>query len=418
MHALGPLLLSLAALILATRLLGELAQRFGQPSVLGELVAGVVLGPSVFRVIDAGDPVLSAFAGLGVIILLFEVGLHTDLRSLRAVGKEAFTVASVGVVVPFVGGYFAVRALGFSSLQSLIAGAALTATSIGISARSLRDVGRLDTDEGQVVLGAAVIDDLIGLIILGVVTGVATGNEMSGWGVVRLTGLAVGFIALALAVGSYAVPPIFRLVERLRTTGALGLIALAFALLLAWLAQASGSAMIVGALAAGLVLHHTPQRREIEQSVTRLGHLFVPIFFACVGAAVDLRSLATPQMLVVALVITVVGVAGKLVAGFSLRKFEGNRLLVGVAMIPRGEVGLIFAQVGLASGAIGPGEFGAIMTMVVVTTLVTPPWLGALARSTKPRTPDRSGDGLDDLVSGARPMTPRATQPVFRQRDS
>ncbi len=418
MHDLGPLLLALAALILATRLLGEVAQRLGQPSVLGELLAGVLLGPSVFSAVDPGDPVIRAFAGLGILILLFEIGLHTDLRSLREVGKEAVSVAAVGVVVPFVVGFFVVQALGFTAIQSLVAGAALTATSIGISARTLRDVGRLETPEGQIVLGAAVLDDLIGLIILGVVAGVAAGNHVSVWSVARLSGLALGFVAVALAVGSYAVPPIFRVVERLRTTGALGLIALAFALLLAWLAETSGSAMIIGALAAGLVLHHTPQRREIERSVTQIGYLFVPIFFASVGAAVDLHALAEPIALIAGLAITIVGVAGKIASGYALRNFDGSRLFVGVAMIPRGEVGLIFAQVGFASGAIGAGEFGAIMLMVVVTTLITPPWLGVLARSTKLRTPDLSGDGLDDLVAGARPMTPRYTQPVKRDKNA
>ncbi len=418
MHDLGPLLLALAALILATRLLGEVAQRLGQPSVLGELLAGVLLGPSVFSAVDPGDPVIRAFAGLGILILLFEIGLHTDLRSLREVGKEAVSVAAVGVVVPFVVGFFVVQALGFTAIQSLVAGAALTATSIGISARTLRDVGRLETPEGQIVLGAAVLDDLIGLIILGVVAGVAAGNHVSVWSVARLSGLALGFVAVALAVGSYTVPPIFRVVERLRTTGALGLIALAFALLLAWLAETSGSAMIIGALAAGLVLHHTPQRREIERSVTQIGYLFVPIFFASVGAAVDLHALAEPIALIAGLAITIVGVAGKIASGYALRNFDGSRLFVGVAMIPRGEVGLIFAQVGFASGAIGAGEFGAIMLMVVVTTLITPPWLGVLARSTKLRTPDLSGDGLDDLVAGARPMTPRYTQPVKRDKNA
>jgi len=418
MHDLGPLLLALAALILATRLLGEVAQRLGQPSVLGELLAGVLLGPSVFGAVDPGDPVIRAFAGLGILILLFEIGLHTDLRSLREVGKEAVSVAAVGVVVPFVAGFVVVQALGFTAIQSLVAGAALTATSIGISARTLRDVGRLETPEGQIVLGAAVLDDLIGLIILGVVAGVAAGNHVSVWSVARLSGLALGFVAVALAVGSYAVPPIFRVVERLRTTGALGLIALAFALLLAWLAETSGSAMIMGALAAGLVLHHTPQRREIERSVTQIGYLFVPIFFASVGAAIDLHALAEPIALITGLAITIVGVAGKIASGYALRNFDGSRLFVGVAMIPRGEVGLIFAQVGFASGAIGAGEFGAIMLMVVVTTLITPPWLGVLARSTKLRTPDLSGDGLDDLVAGARRMTPRYTQPVKRDKNA
>lgn len=418
MHELGPLLLALATLILATRLLGEVSQRLGQPSVLGELLAGVLLGPSVFSAVDPGDPVIRAFAGLGILILLFEIGLHTDLRSLREVGKEAVSVAAVGVVVPFVAGFVVLQALGFTAIQSLVAGAALTATSIGISARTLRDVGRLETPEGQIVLGAAVIDDLIGLIILGVVAGVAAGNHVSVWSVARLSGLALGFVAVALAVGSYAVPPIFRVVERLRTTGALGLIALAFALLLAWLAETSGSAMIMGALAAGLVLHHTPQRREIERSVTQIGYLFVPIFFASVGAAVDLHALAEPVALIAGLAITIVGVAGKIASGYALRNFDGSRLFVGVAMIPRGEVGLIFAQVGFASGAIGAGEFGAIMLMVVVTTLITPFWLGVLARSTKLRTPDLSGDGLDDLVAGARPMTPRYTQPVKRDKNA
>ena len=416
MHDLGPLLLSLAALILATRLLGEAAQRLGQPAVLGELLAGVLLGPSVFRVIDPGDPVISAFGGLGVLILLFEIGLHTDLRSLRAVGKEAFTVAFVGVVVPFIGGFYTVKALGFTTIQALVAGAALTATSIGISARTLRDVGRLDTPEGQIVLGAAVIDDLIGLIILGVVSGVAAGQVVDVWSVSRMTALAVGFVAVALVVGSFAAPPVFRVVERLRTTGALGLIALAFALLLAWLAEASGSAVIIGALAAGLVLHHTPQRREIERGVTQIGYFFVPIFFAGIGASVDLSALAQPIALIVGLAITVVGVAGKVASGFALRNFEGSRLLVGVAMIPRGEVGLIFAQVGLASGAIAAGEFGAIMLMVVATTVIAPPWIGVLARSSTPWTPDQPGDGLDDLVAGARTLTPRSTRAVQREK--
>lgn len=416
MHSLAPLLLTLAALILATKLLGEVAQRLGQPAVLGELLGGVLLGPSVLGIVSPSDPVVASFAGLGVLILLFEIGLHTDLRSLRETGRHAVAVASVGVVVPFVAGYFATLALGYGTLPALVAGSALTATSIGISARVLRDVGRLDTPEGQIVLGAAVLDDLIGLVILSVVATIAAGHEVSTWVVARTGGVAVGFVAVALAVGLFAVPPIFRVVERLRITGALGLIALAFALLLAWAAESSGSAMIIGALAAGLVLHQTPQRREIERSVTTLGYFFVPIFFAGVGAAVDLRALASGPTLLLGGALIVTGVLGKLASMFALRGFDGNRLLVGVAMIPRGEVGLIFAQVGLATGAIAAGEYGALMLMVVVTTIITPPWLAVIAHSTKPRTPDYSGDGLDELVGGARPMTPRSTQAVKRDR--
>lgn len=414
MHNLAPLLVTLAALILATKLVGELAQRIGQPAVLGELLAGVLLGPSLLRVVAPTDPVLEALAMLGVLILLFEIGLHTDIRSLRDVGKHAAVVALVGVVAPFAGGYIVGIALGFTPLEALVAGAALTATSIGISARVLRDLGRLDTPEGQVVLGAAVLDDLIGLIILSVVTAAVAGAGISAFGIAKSAAVAIGFVAAALAVGSFAVPPIFRIVERLRTTGALGLIALAFAFLLAWAADASGSAMIIGALAAGMVLHRTPQRAMIERSVTQLGYFFVPIFFAVIGAMIDLRALATPSALIAGVALTVVGIAGKLVSGYALRGFDGNRLVVGVAMIPRGEVGLIFAHAGIATGAIAAGQFGAIMLMVIATTLVTPPWLSAVTRTKATRTVDPTGEGLGDLVSGARPMTPRSTQPVKR----
>ncbi|MEA3246903.1 MAG: cation:proton antiporter [Gemmatimonadota bacterium] len=414
-HDLGPLLLALAALILGTKLLAELSQRFGQPAVLGELLAGVLLGKSVFGVVDADDPVLYAMAELGVLILLFEIGLHTDVRSLRKVGGQAVTVALVGVVAPFVGGYFVTLALGFNTIESLVAGAALTATSIGISARVLRDIGKLDTPEGQIVLGAAVLDDLLGLIILSVVSVLVAGEAITVLGVSRIAGLALGFVVIAFLAGSYFVPPIFRVVERLRTTGALGLIALAFALVLATIAKASGSAMIVGALAAGLVLHDTPQRRDIEGSLTQLGYFFVPIFFAVVGASVDLAALADARALQVGVMLTVIGVVGKLVTGWAPRPFEGSRMLIGVAMIPRGEVGLIFAQVALGSGAIAGGEFGAIMMMVVVTTLITPPWLNSIVRA-----PDGSRsdtgimNGLSDLVTGVRRTVRRATRPVLR----
>ncbi len=417
MHNLGPLLLALAAIIVATKVLGDIAQRFKQPAVLGELIAGVLLGKSLLGVIDAHDAVLSALAEIGVLILLFEIGLHTDLRSLRRVGSQALVVAIVGVAVPFAGGYYAAAALGFGTIESLVAGAALTATSIGISARVLRDIGQLDTPEGQIVLGAAVLDDLLGLVILSVVSAIVAGAEVTVLSVGRTTGLALGFVALAVALGSMAVPPIFKLVEQLRTTGALGLVALAFAFLMAVVAEASGSAMIVGALAAGLVLHGTPQRHEIERNVTQLGYFFVPVFFAVVGASVDLSALADSRALLVGGILTVIGIVGKLITGWSLWKFEGNRWLVGVAMIPRGEVGLIFAQVGLASGAIAAGEFGAIMMMVVATTLITPPWLSAVTRTKARNVFDPTGEGLDDLVAGARPMTPRSTQPVVRSKD-
>lgn len=408
--AIPALLLTLVAVILGTKLLGEIAQRLGQPAVLGELVAGVLLGGSVLGLLDPADSVIAALSEIGVLVLLFTIGLHTDLRALRRVGSAAVLVALVGVALPFGAGYLAASALGVPPIPALVCGAALTATSIGISARVLSDLGRLDTRDGQVVLGAAVLDDIVGLVILAIVSQVATGGAVEGLDVARTAGVALGFVALALALGSVAIPPLFRLVERVRGSGALGLIALAFAFGLAVLAAKVGSAMIVGAFAAGLILHPTQQRHDIENAATELGHFFVPIFFAAVGAAVDLRALAEPRALLVGAALVVTGVLGKMAAGYAPVRHRGDKLLIGVAMVPRGEVGLIFAQMGLATGAITGDLFGAIMLMVLVTTLVTPPLLGMVAARRRierrgfPRS-DVEG-GIDDLVAG----TSRSTE--------
>jgi Kef-type K+ transport system membrane component KefB len=375
-----PLLIALAAIIVATKLFGELARRFAQPTVLGELLAGVIVGGSMLGVVDPRDPAMHALGDLGLFVLIFQIGLHTDVRSLRRVGGSAITVAVAGVVLPFVGGFFATRALGASALAAVIAGASLTATSMAISARVLGDKGALRTREGQVVLGAALADDVIGLIILSIVVALAAGTSVSVSDVARISAVSVGFIVIALAVGRYAVPPLFRVLDTVRANGALGMLGIAFGLLLAALAVASGTAMIIGAFVAGMILHPTPHRHEIERATGQIGHFLVPVFFAVVGASVDLAALASRPALEAGAALIAVGVAGKVLAGFAPWSFKGNKLLIGVAMVPRGEVGLIFAQMGLATGAIAPQLFAAIMLMVVVTTFVTPPLLGAVIR--------------------------------------
>ncbi len=398
----GPLLLTLVAVIAATKLLGVLAQRIGQPAVLGELIAGVLLGASALRLFAPADPVLHAMSELGVLILLFQIGLHTDLRALAKVGATALFAGTVGVILPFAGGFAVAQWMGIEMLPSIVIGASLTATSIGISARVLSDLGQLKTPEGQVVIGAAVFDDVIGLIILSIVASMVAGAELTLGGIGVTTLGAVGFVVVAIALGSVAIPPLFQLVEKIRVTGALGIIALGFALALAWLANRLGSAMIIGAFAAGLILHPTPQRREIEESATQLGFFFVPIFFASVGASVEVAALLTREALVVGSLLIVVGVAGKVLAGFAPWWFRGNKLLVGVALVPRGEVGLIFAQLGLATGVLTNERFGAVMLMVVATTFLTPPLLGMIAAR---RSPDDVGGpddhGIDDLVAGS-----------------
>jgi Kef-type K+ transport system membrane component KefB len=251
-----------------------------------------------------------------------------------------------------------------------------------------------------------VIDDIIGLIILAVLSAAVVGQGVTVGGVVKLAAIAIGFVVAAVALGGPVATLGQRGARRFKSSGTLGLMALAFAFALAWLADLSGSALIVGAFAAGLVFDARHDRREIEQSTSMVGFFFVPIFFASVGAAVSLDALATPRALAVGGVLVVVGIIGKVAAGFVPYWFRGRRLLVGVAMVPRGEVGLIFAQMGLASGGIDNELFGAVMLMVLVTTLVTPPLLAKVVRRARPTSPPAEHApfqehwGIDDFVAG------------------
>src|SRR5690606_18970759 len=243
------------------------------------------------------------------------------------------------------------------------------------------------------------LDDVVGLVILSVVSSMLAGAALTVGGITQTAAIAIGFVVVAIAIGSLAVPPLIRLVARVQMTGALGIIALGFALLLALVAVRSGSAMIIGAFAAGLILHPTPQRKEIERSATQLGYFFVPIFFASVGASVDLSTLFTRDAQVIGGLLLVVGVAGKFVAGHAPWWFKGDKHLVGVAMIPRGEVGLIFAQMGLVSGALTSAQFSGLMLMVFATTFMTPPLLGLIAKRRAADAEDAADQaGIDDLV--------------------
>lgn len=397
------LFLVLAALVTAARLGGALAQRLGQPTVLGELIVGVLLGPSVLGVVYPDDPSIHLLSEFGVVILLFQIGLHTDLRQLIRVGGAASAVGAVGVALPFGLGFLAASLFGLGVLPAVVCGAALTATSIGISARILGDLGELESLEGRTVLGAAVLDDIVGLVILAVVAGMASGGEVSATSVVRTSAVAVGFLIVALGLGRFVVPRLFDVVDRLPVAGTTGAIAMAFAVAMAALAERSGSAPIIGAFAAGLVLYDTPQRRTIESATAVLGHFFVPVFFASVGAAVDLGAMRDPQALAIGGVLLAIGIVGKFVAGYAPFWLPMRHSMVGVAMIPRGEVGLIFAQMGLTTGALTPALFGALMMMVIGTTVITPLWLALLVRrGGGGRGPRPDIGSLDDLVSGQR----------------
>ena len=376
-------LLTLIAIFIAAKLFGELAERIGQPAVLGELIGGMIVGVSGLHLVDPHDVTVHLLSELGVILLLFLIGLETDLGKLISVGGPATAVAVVGVALPFGGGYAFGYMLGMSTMVAIFLGAALTATSVGITARVLSDLGHLQDDESQIVLGAAVVDDIIGLILLTLVGTLAAGGALTLAGVGRVVLIAFGFVILAILIGSKLAPALIRAIDRIEMNKGLFFSAIVFAFVLAFIAQKVGSAIIIGSFAAGLVLARTERGKDIEREVHDIAQFFVPIFFVVVGAAIDVRSLNPFQadsrhFLLVGLGLTAIAVIGKVAAGFVVTKKGLRRIVIGIGMVPRGEVGLIFAQIGLTAGLITGGMYSAVALMVMLTTLITPPLLRKL----------------------------------------
>ncbi len=415
--AVGENLLWLALILMSARLFAPLAQRIGFPAVLGELLLGVVLGNlsllgiGLFDTI-AKDPIIAFIAELGVIVLLLQIGLETRLADLMKVGARAAAVGSVGIVVPFALGAFIVGPLllpGQTQNTYLFLGATLAATSVGITGRVFRDLGKLGTPAARIVLGAAVIDDVLGLVILAVVTSLVQAGSVSAGEVIWIIAKAVLFLGGSIWLGRLIAPHSSRWLARL-DAGPSMLFAqvLATGLALAWLAHAIGLAPIIGAFAAGLLFEPLFLKdferplivREIEpllpsdhptlvdslrpvlvkhaghqheHMIEPIGYFFVPVFFVLTGMQVDLRTLADPAIVAVALGITAAAVAGKLAAGWCAR--SAGAWVVGWGMVPRGEVGLIFAMVGRQLGVMDEAMFSVIVIMVILTTLITPPVL-------------------------------------------
>ncbi len=393
-------LLALAIVLFAARAGGELAVRLGQPAVLGELGAGIVLGnlPLVgIHTLDfiGSDPTIQVLSQLGVLLLLFEVGLEATVTEMQEVGLSAVLVAFLGVAAPFafgwgVGGWFLP---GDGALSHAFLGAALTATSIGITARVLKDLGLSRGREAGIILGAAVLDDVLGLVILAVVIGAAnaidTGSTLSVGRVLLVVGKACGFLVAALLVGVAVARRAVRASAHLMAPGALLAVGLGWCFALAWLAHLVGLAPIVGAFAAGLVLEPdlytrftARGERGLEEQVHPLSSFLVPVFFVTTGTHTDLADFADAPTVLLALVLTIAAIAGKLASslGARVRGARVDRLSIGIGMIPRGEVGLIFANIGVTLTVHGQpllstSTFSALVIMVMVTTLVTPPLL-------------------------------------------
>jgi Kef-type K+ transport system membrane component KefB len=390
--------LALAVILATAKLGGHLAERVGQPAVLGELVAGIALGNLGLAGISWLDPVktdttVDILARLGAIILLFEVGLDSTVREMLQVGGRSLAVALLGVLAPWALGWAvgAVLLPDHSVYVHIFLGAVLTATSVGITARVLRDLGRAQSPEARIILGAAVIDDVLGLVILAVVAGVIAaadvGAAFSPADIALVLGKAVAFLVGVLWLGLWISPRIFRGAALLRGEGVLLSTALVLCLLLSWLAAAVGLAPIVGAYAAGLILEPVHSRdftdrgvHSLEELVRPIAAFLVPVFFVVVGMRVDLSTLARGDVLGLAAALTLAAVVGKQLCALGALGAPLDRLSIGIGMIPRGEVGLIFANIGLGlkvggERIIDPAIYGALVVMVMLTTLVTPPAL-------------------------------------------
>jgi len=377
---------------------GELAIRAGQPPVLGELLAGVVVGNIALTGFTGFEGLkhqasLELFAELGVLILLFEVGLESSVPQMLRVGFTAFSVAVLGVVAPFALGWAVSAWLSPEASVYLHAfiGATLCATSVGITARVLQDLGRSKELEARVILGAAVIDDVLGLVILSAVTGLILaadrGEPFSTWTVLAPLAKAVVFLAGSLTLGVALVPRILRAGLRVRVSGVLLALSLAFCFALSGLAALIGLAPIVGAFAAGLILEPIHYKEYVERGehslevlVHPIGAFLIPVFFVLIGVRTDLRTLADPGILVLAGALTIAAILGKQACSLGVIGTRADRLTIGLGMIPRGEVGLIFANIGLSLTIAGErivddATFSAIVVMVIVTTLATPPAL-------------------------------------------
>jgi Kef-type K+ transport system membrane component KefB len=383
--------IQLAGILIAARIAAEIATRLGAPSVIGELAAGIILGPSVLAWLEPTE-VIRLLAEIGIILLLFEVGLETDIGRLVKSGSRAVTVAIAGFVIPFGLGYAVSRYLfGHEVLLALFVGGTLTATSIGVTVRILRDVRRQNSREGQIVLGAAVIDDILGVLLLALLYDLSESGDLS----------AVNLGRLALFIGIFFVtaPLAAKLISYLighyhRVTQIPGLVAtsiVSLVMVFAWLANFVGSPELLGGFAAGLALSRRfflpfgialarDQRfaDEVERDMKPIVQLFTPIFFVTVGLSLDLHEVEWTSAFIwlFSLSVAFIAIAGKIAGGYLLvREHWLMRTAVGMAMVPRGEVGLIYAELGRAAGIFDKATYAAVVLVIAYTTLFSPFWI-------------------------------------------
>lgn len=389
MDPISPVMLGVVIILIAAKIGGELARKFNQPAVLGELMVGIFLGNTVFFTgwgfaeFLQENPFLDYMGRFGALILLCRVGIETDVAAMMESRVSAFFVAVAGVVAPCVLGYPITLYLlpDIHPHTRLIIITALCATSVGITTRVFEDLGKLQMPEARIVLGAAIFDDVLGLLILSVVTSVITTGSFALGSMFNIAVYAAVFLSIAAVVSLKFTHVIGEYISRFHAEGMKMVFAVSTCFLLAYIADGIGLAPIVGAFAAGLILRDIKVKdfqgheHEMDEMIRPAYLVFVPMFFITMGAHVRLEAFLDKSTVLLAVSISVAAVLGKLVAGLFARGKNLNRLCIGVAMIPRGEVGLIFASMGLSLGVLDDTTYSALVIMIMFTTLITPPLL-------------------------------------------
>jgi len=383
--------LQLAAILIGARLGGEVAARLGAPSVIGELAAGIVLGPSVLGWLEIND-MIQLLAEIGIIMLLFEVGLETDLGRLARAGRKSVVVAVGGFAIPFVLGYATSRyAFGQEPIVALFIGGTLTATSIGVTVRVLRDVGRQNSAEGQIVLGAAVLDDILGVLLLAFLFHFSSTGELDLGGTAQLLVLIVAFFLLAPVAAKFVAYVMGHYRQLAQLPGLVATMIVSLIFLSAWVAHAVGAPELLGGFTAGIALSRrfvlplgvalrrdARFSREVEQDMKPIVQLFTPIFFVAVGLSLDLTAVdwLSPFIWTFSIGFAFIAITAKIAAGYLLwREHWLMRTAIGMAMVPRGEVGLIFAELGRAAGLFDDSLYAGIVLVIAYTTLLSPFWI-------------------------------------------
>ena len=375
-NLIGQILLKFLIILIAAKLAGWACHRLKQSAVLGELLVGMLLGVSLFNIITPEIKEIFTFlAEFGVIILLFEVGLESNIYKLLKVGLASTLVAVVGVVLPFFMGFFLFQSLGYSALVSMFVGATLTATSVGVTMRIFSEKNAIDSNEGKVILGAAVIDDVLGLIILSVLAGIVEFGKVSLFNIGKISLFSILFLAGSIYLGIKIAPYLLKLAKKLEVKRTYAITAIVFAFGLAYIANWIGLATIVGAFAAGLILETREDKDHIRERIRPLADVFVPIFFVNAGMLMDVKTLGNTAILLPLALLFVVAFLGKIVAGFAALKVKAKKLVIGIGMIPRGEVGIIFATFGLANNIVTAELYALLVVVIMLTTFVAPPLL-------------------------------------------